>query len=206
MSQNANPTVAELFGGGVAPRDTRERLLFTALNLFMAHGFHAVGLDRILTSVGVTKTTFYNHFESKDHLVREAMELRDKWEGDAFNRRLHEIAGHDPRALLLAMFDVWDEWFNRPDYRGCIFLNAAMEFPALHHPVHKAVRQHYASAEAAISSMAKAAGIKDPDALARLWLLLLEGAAIHRVITGENDTARAARAYAAKLLQSELGG
>jgi AcrR family transcriptional regulator len=59
-------TAAELFAKVPEPRDTREKILFTALDLFHVHGFHAVGLDRILGAVGVTKTTFYNHFESRD--------------------------------------------------------------------------------------------------------------------------------------------
>ncbi|MCA9281267.1 MAG: helix-turn-helix transcriptional regulator [Phycisphaerales bacterium] len=57
----------------VAPRarasETRERLLDAAAMLFYEHGFHAIGLDAILEEVGVTKTTFYNHFASKDELI-----------------------------------------------------------------------------------------------------------------------------------------
>jgi len=52
---------------------TRERLVLAAHDLFYAEGFHAVGLDRILAEVGVTKTTFYNHFASKDDLVLEVL-------------------------------------------------------------------------------------------------------------------------------------
>ena len=42
-------TAAELFGGGAKARGTRERLLYTALDLFAGDGFHAVGLDRSTT-------------------------------------------------------------------------------------------------------------------------------------------------------------
>ncbi len=78
MAPDLPKSAAQLFGA--APRDTRERILFTALDLFYTHGFHEVGLDRILTAVGVTKTTFYNHFESRDHLILEALAVRDGWE------------------------------------------------------------------------------------------------------------------------------
>ena len=45
---------------------TRENLIKAGLKLFHRHGIHTVGLDRVLQRAGVTKTTFYNHFESKE--------------------------------------------------------------------------------------------------------------------------------------------
>ena len=88
-------------------------MLFGALELFYSQGFHAVGLDAILTEVGVTKTTFYNHFQSRDHLVREAVEQRDAWDITAFGKRVQELGGYVPRDMLLAMFDVLDEVVQR---------------------------------------------------------------------------------------------
>jgi len=90
-------TAAELFSEILEPRDTRERILFAALDLFHEHGFHAVGLDRILNEVGVTKTTFCNHFESRDELMVEALLKRNEWDHTAFERRLEELAGSAPR-------------------------------------------------------------------------------------------------------------
>ena len=46
------------------------------------------------------------------------------------------------RAQLLGMFDVMDMWFNAPDFRGCLFLNTAAEFPNPHDPVHQAAAAH----------------------------------------------------------------
>ena len=49
-----------------------------------------------------------------------------------------KIAGDDPAKQLLAVFDVMDSWFNDPDFLGCMFVNAAAEFPNPHDPVHQA--------------------------------------------------------------------
>src|SRR5687768_4545275 len=102
---------AELFGVRSVPRNARDRLIDTAIDLFYQHGFHAVGLDRVIAETGVTKTTFYKHFESKDDLIVAAIERRDAWESRAWERAVRKLAGPDPRAQLLAVFDVMDAWF-----------------------------------------------------------------------------------------------
>lgn len=80
MSEEAEKTVEELFGGGAVPRNTREKLIFTAINLFQEYGFHAIGLDHILAEAKLTKSTFYNHFKSRDELAIEAVQVRDEKE------------------------------------------------------------------------------------------------------------------------------
>ena len=199
-----DPTAVDLFGGGVTPRDTRERILFAALDLFYEHGIHAVGLDRILAEVGVTKTTFYNHFPSKDDLVLEVVQLRDRWELEQFKREVIERGGYEPRAMLLAMFDTMHVWFNDPAYRGCLFLTASAEFPSPKHPVHKAAAGHYLRSESEVAAMAKAAGIEDPETFARQWIALLEGALTYRLLTGENDAIEVVRPMAEALLARSL--
>ncbi|HZL99183.1 MAG TPA: TetR/AcrR family transcriptional regulator [Planctomycetota bacterium] len=197
-------TAAELFSAIPTPRDTRERILYTALDLFHAHGFHAVGLDRILAAVGVTKTTFYNHFESRDDLIVQAITVRDEWDSAAFERRLHELAGYAPRDLLLAMFDVLDEWFTHADFRGCIFLHACAEFPSPTDPVHCAAAKYYAISEQTVAQMAAAAGVPNPQAFAQEWTVLLQGAITRRMTTGDDQAARVARRVAERLLAAAV--
>lgn len=203
MAQDAGKSAAQLFGA--APRDTRERILFTALDLFYTHGFHEVGLDRILAAVGVTKTTFYNHFESRDHLILEALGVRDGWEATAMERGMRERAGYDPRALLLATFDVMDEWFNHPDYKGCLFVLACAEFPTPSNPIHKRAARSFELAEENVRRMAEAAGVGDPAAFARSYVMLVEGALTRRLVTGDSGAARAAGGIVKVLLEAELG-
>src|SRR5262245_18004288 len=197
------PTAAELFGKAATVRGTRDRLLHAALDLFYTYGFHEVGLDRVLDVVGVTKTTFYKHFESRDHLIMEAVALRNDWETDAFAKCVRAKAGHDPRAMLLAMFDVMDEWFNEPAYKQCIFISACAEYPWRDHPVHRAAAAHYERSKDEIASIASAAGAKDPAALARTWVLLLQGAVTARMTMGDDDAARRAKEIAEAALDAQ---
>lgn len=204
MSDGTGKKTEELFGGGVEPGNTREKLIFTAINLFHEHGFHAVGLDYILAEAKLTKSTFYNHFESRDELALEAVKLRDKWEMDAFVKAVQDKAGYNPKAMLLAMFDVLDDWFNHPDYRGCIFIAACSEFPSKENPIKRAASSHYADAAEGIRKMAEGAGVKDAEALSEEWVLLLEGAISYRQVTDNNTAALIARRIAAARLDDYL--
>src|SRR3954466_2292191 len=130
-------SASELLGVREEAKNARDRLLDKAIDLFYSHGFHAIGLDRIIAETGVTKTTFYKHFESKDDLLVAAVEKRHRWEQKAWGDAVIQRVGNDPRAQLLAMFDVMDDWFNRPDFGGCIFINAAAEFVDPNDPVHQ---------------------------------------------------------------------
>ena len=196
----------QLFTNLEGPRNTRERILFCAMDLFYTEGFHAVGLDRILDGADVAKATFYNHFRSKDELIEATIRLRDEWESEAFLRILKKKAGYDPRRLLLACFDVLDEWFTHPAYRGCLFLMAMTEYPLPHHPIHAAGARHYLVTEQEIERMASAAGARDAAGLARTWIVLIIGAVSAHLMARDIGAARIAKDLAERLLPAYLDG
>jgi len=195
----------ELFGDRQEPTTTREKLLEVAIDRFYVHGFHAVGLDQILNEVGVTKTTFYNHFESKDELILEALKRRDKWEGKAFMQRAAELGGGEPKATILAMFDVFDEWFNHPDYFGCLFLNVCVEFPSPHDPIHQAGAESYDHLIEAIEQLAKQAAVPDALCLAEQLTMLIQGALTYRQVSGDNGAAAKAKPVAVAMINTACG-
>lgn len=58
--------------------ETRQRIFEAALDLFSKRGYE-VSVEDICLAVGVTRGAFYNHFESKEHIIIEYyMELIDK--------------------------------------------------------------------------------------------------------------------------------
>jgi AcrR family transcriptional regulator len=193
-------TVAELFGQPPLPAEGRDRLIAAGIELFSRHGIGSVGLDRVIDAAGVTKTTFYKHFESKDELVVECVKSRHEWEMDAWDRATRRIAGDDPRARLLAFFDVLDQWFNAPDFRGCMFINVAAEFPDPRDPIHKAAALHKTANRDAFRELAARAGAADPDVLADQFTIILEGTLILRQVHSRDDAARIARSAVERLL------
>ena len=197
-------SAAELFGVRSKPKNARDRLVAKAIDLFYANGFQAVGLDRVIAETGVTKTTFYRHFESKDDLVIEAIRQRDAWESTAWRRAIVSRAGPDPVRQLLAMFDVLDEWFNHPDFGGCIFINAAAEFPDPKDPVHKVAAEYKRRSRDAVRDQAKLAGADDPDQFADLYTAILEGTLVLRQVHGRHDAARLMRGTIEQMIRTHI--
>jgi AcrR family transcriptional regulator len=201
MPPTRTKTAAELLGAPPAAKSGRDRLLDTAIDLFYRHGFNAVGLDQVIDAVGVTKTTFYKHFESKDELMVEAVRRRDQWEKQAWARAVRQRVGDDPRAQLLALFDVLHEWFTAPDFGGCIFINTAAEFPNPHDPVHQAAAAYKRGNREAWCESAKAAGASDAETFTDQYTVLVEGTLILRQVHGRNDAALVARQLAEQLVE-----
>ena len=124
--------------------------------------------------MGVTKTTFYNHFESKDELTCEVLRRRHVWEMDWFLKAVNEISDGQPRSTLLAMFDVLHKWFTDRDFRGCQFINAAAEFPSPNDPVHQEASRHMLATRRLLRDTAEAAGVADPAELSSQIMVLLK--------------------------------
>lgn len=53
--------------------DTRERIIQTALRVFLAEGYAGASLKEVARQAGVTKGGIYHYFESKEELFAEAV-------------------------------------------------------------------------------------------------------------------------------------
>lgn len=166
---------------------SRERIIKAAHDLFYRSGFRGVGLDNILDAVGVSKTTFYNHFESKEELVMAVLKEHDRWWRDEFVRLLRKHGGDYPRDQLLALPDVLTEMFSDDGYNGCFFVNVAVEFPLPHDPAHLAARDHKLAMEDILRQIAGYANCRDPGALAEEISLLMEGSYVTHQINRQPE-------------------
>ena len=182
------------------PRDKREQLVETALDLFGREGFHATGIDRILAEAGVAKMTLYHHFRSKDELILAALRLRDERFRNEFMRRV-EKRTDDPVERLLAIFDVLGEMAGATPSRGCLFINACAEFGDRDSPVYAIAAEHKRLVLAFVEELTAAAGARSPDELARQLCLLMEGTAVTVQVSCDAGAVRDAR-EAARLLVS----
>lgn len=185
------------------PQDRREHLVQTALDLFCRDGFHATGIDRILSESGVAKMTLYKHFRSKDELILAVLRRRDEEFRNWFIRTVEKRA-KTPAERLLCLFDVLGDWFAQANFTGCTFINAAAEYGEADDPIHASAAEHKRLVRTYIRDLAAAAGAADPDTLANALTLLLEGAITMAYVAGEKDAARRARDAAAVLIDAAL--
>ena len=206
MAAARSKSVTELLGLPDPPKTGRERLVAAAIELFYRHGFGAVGIDRVIATAGVTKTTFYKHFEGKDDLMVAAVKRRDEWESRAWGRAVRKIGGDDPVKQLLAMFDVMDQWFNDPEFHGFMFMHAAAEFPNPHDPVHQAAASYRRKSRDHFRDLAREAGATalDAETFADCYAALIEGALILRQTHGRNDAAKVVKPAAVQMVGTYL--
>lgn len=191
-------------GADAATLPARERILETSYKLFSRHGVRAVGVDRIIAESGVAKMTLYRHFPSKDHLARAFLEMREErwtrgWVEAETARR-----SSTPEERLLAVFEIFDEWFHRRDFEGCAFINVLLETDDSGHVLRSAATRHLATIRAFLRSLAEQVGVRDPDNFSRQWHMLMKGSII-AAGEGDVDAARRAREVARLLLDHERG-
>jgi AcrR family transcriptional regulator len=175
------------------PSETRQKLMQAAFTRFYRDGFRNVGIDQVLADVGISKTAFYKHFESKEDLMVAALEAHHlKMEQD-FLELIRTRGGDSPLAQLRALFDAVDYILESEQFRGCVFVNASIEFPLPHEPAHVAAAKSKAAFERIVREIAERAGADDPAALAQELMLIMEGAYVTRHVTGKPETIHIAR-------------
>jgi AcrR family transcriptional regulator len=179
----------------------RERISQAAYELFSRDGTQSVGIDAVIAHAGAAKMTLYRNFRSKDELILDFLRRREQlWTRDWLQAEAQK-RGHTPQARLLAIFEVFGEWFADPDFDGCAFLTTMIEIKDPESPVRQASVQHLANIREFIKALAAEAGIVDTDAFARQWHILMKGS-IMAAHEGDLAAARRARGLGVLLLRS----
>jgi AcrR family transcriptional regulator len=71
-----NPTIEEASSGSNAsPKTTKQKLFETAVDLFSSRGFMGVSIRDISGAVGIKESSFYNHYKSKEELIKAIFEF-----------------------------------------------------------------------------------------------------------------------------------
>lgn len=174
-------------------------VLDAASALFYERGIHAVGVDTIAESAGVTKKTLYDRFGSKDRLVAEYLAARDRRWRAHLDERL-DAAGADPRERLEAVFAAADSWAGAHGSKGCAMVNAHAEISDPAHPAFAVLTGQKAWMLELFAGIAADTGAADPQTVGEQLMLLHEGATVLAGMgVGADPFARAA-AVAVRLL------
>jgi AcrR family transcriptional regulator len=179
--------------GPVPPKaatGARGRILEAAYELFSQRGIRAVGIDAIIARSGVARMSPYRHFANKEELVLAFLEQREERWTKGWLQAEVERRATKPADRLLAVFDVFDEWFKRPEFEGCSFINVMLESTDSD-AVHRASVSYLAGIRQFLEDLAREAGITHAGDFARQWHILMKGSI---VAAGEGDINAALRA------------
>ncbi len=109
----------------------REEAVETAMNAFWRDGFEPNSVKALSERLGMTRSSFYNAFGSREALFREALELYASRTPD--QPLLQAEAGTPVKALITSTFrDICRIRACDPEGRGCMAVNGVAELCNTH--------------------------------------------------------------------------
>lgn len=148
LSPSPRPHIDEstLDGGYANGRIKRQRIVDDATELFSRHGFNGTSVGELALAVGVSKSSLFHHFASKEDLLESILAERDA----TIMRRFHEA--EDP----LQKFDELKRAFSLMfTSKPLVALNVvlAAEAAAPDHPAHHFFKKRIAELSGGIFAM-----------------------------------------------------
>ncbi|MCQ4086513.1 TetR/AcrR family transcriptional regulator [Saccharibacillus sp. JS10] len=151
----------------------KEDLLHTSEILFYDHGFHSIGLKKIVTESGIAMMTLYNHFASKEELIMNVLQRREDRYMDHLNFFTNLLDEGTSHSAFVRIAVAHCRWLNDYASKGCLFLRAKEEYGATSdHPIVVKVNEHKYRLKQFIQSSDTS---RSPEEVISLCLLL-EGA------------------------------
>jgi AcrR family transcriptional regulator len=183
---------------------SQERLLEAGLELFHRFGIYPVGLDRILAHAGVTKTTFYKYFESKEAFVcavldRFADELLEQIDASQNGQNDLEL-----KSQLLGIFNAWDNLQYDKTFRGCLLISAGVASGDPHDPARETAIRHKRRVLAMIEKIARGGKLRDAARFAARFGAILDSSLVSRQLYGDQQEAKETYKMAEQLIAASI--
>lgn len=166
--------------------------------MFLAQGVPHVGINAVTEQAKIARMTLYNNFPSKDALVLAVFEQESARRREVILAAQSQVK--DPVEKVLALFDVSLDLARAKGFRGCAFINLAIEAAAPDSAMHHLARAHKDWVRDNIRVLVPDSH-GDADILAQQILMLWDGASVEAYIQQSDAPVHAARAAARVLLQ-----
>jgi AcrR family transcriptional regulator len=158
-------------------------------------------VEAIAEKAGITKKTLYYHFRSKEELIAAYSQARH----EATFARFKKWGGETgPLAERLdRIFDRLISAAESQSWFGCSFIRATGELAAApQHPAIQIARSHKSNIEGWLRESLEAEGRPDSEEMARVLMVLIDGAITHMLLHRSPSYGHAAKAAIRTLLQS----
>ncbi len=110
---------------------TRNKILDTAEAMILEQGYNATSIDKLVAEAGVTKGSFFHHFDNKAALAHTLVErfAHADLELYAANRARAEKLSRDPLQQVLILIGLYIEMMEglTEPYPGCLFASYIYE-------------------------------------------------------------------------------
>ncbi|HRM15781.1 MAG TPA: TetR/AcrR family transcriptional regulator [Acinetobacter parvus] len=152
-----------------------EKIIEIASELFQKSSYLSVGVDKIIADSEVAKMTFYKYFPAKNDLIEKVLERRKIH----IIRSLEDSIGKEklPIKKLERIFDWFSSWFFSEEFFGCMFMKAQEDFPE-NLKFRKITLEYKNWLNHEITNIFKDAKIKNPEEMASLFIIVLDGLTI----------------------------
>jgi TetR/AcrR family transcriptional regulator, transcriptional repressor for nem operon len=157
-------------------RDTRQRIVDAARDLFWEKGYTATGLAELLQRAGANSGSFYHFFESKDAVLRTVLETYEDLLDPhvikpAFDRHTK------PVERIFALLHSYRERLVSTNCQyGCPIGRLALELDAENAPAHERIARNFTAWRNAVATCVREAGIAKAEDVAAFVLTVMEGA------------------------------
>ena len=175
-------------------------MLEAGRTLFLRDGVPRTGINTVTSHAGVARMTLYNNFASKNELILAVFEREAERRREAIKSAQQALK--DPIESVLTLFAVALELASREGFRGCAFINLAVETAAPDSALHKLAEQHknwiYENVRQHLSERIFA----QAETLAKQICVLWDGGIVGAYVHQSSEPIVTARETARALMQS----
>jgi AcrR family transcriptional regulator len=136
--------------------------LQAAMRLFWERGYEGTSFDDLISAMGISASSFYNSFGSKEALYCEATRSYLEWSGQWFFAILNDPS-IDTRTAFARLFEATAEEFTRGDHPlGCMIALAGTHCPPGMSNIRDMMAEHRAFSESAMAARIRS-GVANGD-------------------------------------------